>query len=359
MCRFLISWFLDPPLRGGQGPVKRSLLWDTEIRSSSLRHSGYNVENERVAATEPKSELESEERGEYWSPIYLLPFHLCDVVGSKSGIRSLGCGTTSSVMKLATVRGRDGEILYSGEVTGSASFGRQRHHTPTWSEGAWLLLGDLLYSLLLLTSGLHVRPIWWEVEQRDTPPLPRSLSDRRIGRCFGCVTSSPTPNPVSEAASQCQDGYTVAGVRESYTGQPCCTLAVGRTFRRMTQPFRGRVPMDRERRWVFSFTPEVRGPPAQESILDFLSVGSHLESPQTIVLLLRLVPVSFPLSCLQLSLCNHCIRPAPVWLYSPLAWGSTADESPVPGTGRQGSFPREDSPAEKHLGRYCIYSPQG
>ena len=126
----------------------------------------------------------------------------------------------------------------------------------------------------------------------------------------------------------------------------------------MTQPFRGRVPMDRERRWVFSLIPEVRGPPAQESILDFLSVGSHLGSPQSI-LLLSSVPASCPLSCLQLSLCNHCFRPAPVWLYSPLARSSFADESPVPGTGRQGSFPREDSPAEKHLGQYCVYSPQG
>lgn len=53
--------------------------------------------------------------------------------------------------------------------------------------------------------------------------------------------------------------------------------------------------MDREQRWDFPFPPEVPGPPAQESILDLLSVGSHLGSPQCIVLPLGLVPASFPL----------------------------------------------------------------
>lgn len=64
-CRFLIGRLLGPPPRGGQGPVKRSLLGDTEVRDLSLRHSAYHVEDERVAATEPKSEPESEARGEY------------------------------------------------------------------------------------------------------------------------------------------------------------------------------------------------------------------------------------------------------------------------------------------------------
>lgn len=58
--------------------------------------------------------------------------------------------------------------------------------------------------------------------------------------------------------------------------------------------------MNREQRWVFSFPPEDPEPPAQESILDLLSVESHLGSPQCIVLPLGLVPASFPLSCLQL-----------------------------------------------------------
>lgn len=99
------------------------------------------------------------------------------------------------------------DLLFGRGVTDSASRGRQRHPTPAWSEGARLLLGGVLYSPQLLTSGLPVRPIWWEVEQQDTPPLPRSLLGRRLGRCHGFAASSPTPNPVAEAASHCQDGY--------------------------------------------------------------------------------------------------------------------------------------------------------
>lgn len=120
------------------------------------------------------------------------------------------------------------------------------------------------------------------------------------------------------------------------------------------------MPMAREQRWVFPFPQRSRGPPAQESILDPLSVGSHLGSPQCRVLPQGFVPAAFPASCLP---ANFCVTVAsgqpPVWLCSPLAWGPTADESGIPHAGRQGGSPREDSPEEKHSGRYCISSPQG
>lgn len=61
----LIGKLPDPPLRGGQGLIKRSVLGATRVRALSLRHRAYHVEDERVAATEPKSEPEPEERGEY------------------------------------------------------------------------------------------------------------------------------------------------------------------------------------------------------------------------------------------------------------------------------------------------------
>lgn len=40
--------------------------------------------------------------------------------------------------------------------------------------------------------------------------------------------------------------------------------------------------MNREQRWVFSFPPEDPEPPAQESILDLLSVESHLGLPSVL-----------------------------------------------------------------------------
>lgn len=64
-CRVLIGKLPDPPLRGGQGLIKRLVLEATRVRGLSLRHRAYHVEDERVAATEPKSEPEPEERGEY------------------------------------------------------------------------------------------------------------------------------------------------------------------------------------------------------------------------------------------------------------------------------------------------------
>lgn len=64
-CRALIGKLLDPPLRGGQGFIKRSVLLATEVRGLSLRHRADHVEDERVAAAKPKSKPEPEERGEY------------------------------------------------------------------------------------------------------------------------------------------------------------------------------------------------------------------------------------------------------------------------------------------------------
>lgn len=101
----------------------------------------------------------------------------------------------------------------------------------------------------------------------------------------------------------------------------------------------------------FHIPPEVSGPPAQESILDLLSVGSHLGPLQYTIFPLRLVPASFPLSCLHTNLCvTIASGQPPVWLCSPLAWGSTADESCSPHTGRQGGFPREAALKRNTLG---------
>lgn len=120
------------------------------------------------------------------------------------------------------------------------------------------------------------------------------------------------------------------------------------------------MPMAREQRDGFSHSPRGPGGLLHKSILDPLSVGSHLGSPQCRVLPRGLVPAAFPASCLPV---NFCVTVAsgqpPVWLCSPLAWGPTADESGIPHAGRQGGSPREDSPEEKHSGRYCISSPQG
>lgn len=122
--------------------------------------------------------------------------------------------------------------------------------------------------------------------------MPRSLLDHSLGRSLGFATSGPTPNPVLEAASRYQLGLLDPNDNHS------ALLTVDRTFRKWIQPLGGAMP-DREEMGFF-FPPEVPGPPAEESILDLLSVGSHLGSLQCIALPLRLVPASFPLSCLQL-----------------------------------------------------------
>lgn len=185
------------------------------------------------------------------------------------------------------------ESLFGRGVTDPASFGQQHRPTPARGEGARLLSGDLFYSLQLLTSGLpNLTCLVGGGAARHTP-VPRSVLDHSLGRSLGFATSGPTPNPVLEAASQCQLGLLDPSDNHS------ALLTVGRTFRKRTQPLGEAMRTDREEMGFF-FPSEVPGPPAEESILDLLSVGSHLGSLQCIVLLLRLVPAFFPLSCLQL-----------------------------------------------------------
>lgn len=63
-CRFLIGRLLDPPLKGWDKALLKDHCSPTsEVRGLSLRCRVYHVEDEWVAATEPKSELEPEERG--------------------------------------------------------------------------------------------------------------------------------------------------------------------------------------------------------------------------------------------------------------------------------------------------------
>lgn len=111
-----------------------------------------------------------------------------------------------------------------------------------------------------------------------------------------------------------------------------------------------------EHRWVFPFSPEVSGFPYKRAAWISLTVGNNLGSLQGLLLLPRLI--SAFLSPLPTSLCNHCIRPAHCLSVHPQAWGSSADESQVPHTGRPREFSPEDNPAEKHSGQYCICSPQ-
>lgn len=184
-------------------------------------------------------------------------------------------------------------------------------------------------------------------------PTSRSLLDRSLGRCLGFATSSPTPSPVSEAAPQCQHGHVGNGALEPYTGQPF------RTFRKLTRP--GRKDAHGQGADI-GFLLSPRGPWAsctrQQHPVSLKCGKSFGVSP-----VYGPSPESGPCLFLPvLSPTNLCVTIAsgqsPVWLYSPLAWGSTADESHLPGSGRQGGFPREGSPADKHSGRYCIYSPQ-
>lgn len=157
---------------------------------------------------------------------------------------------------------------------------------------------------------------------------------------------TPTPNPVLAAASQGQHSHV------SRWG----FWTLHRTF--FLHPCRGENLIketdtsfwEEECRWTgsrdeFSFSPEVPKPSAEESILDLLSVGSHLEVSPVDCPSPGIGPCLFPL---VLSPANLCVTIAsgqpPAWLCSPLARGSTDDESYVPHTGKQGGLPRDDSP---------------
>lgn len=196
-------------------------------------------------------------------------------------------------MEVVTVRRRGGENPYSGEVLQTLLPSDSSIATPLPGAKGPACSGDLFYSLQLLTSGLpSVTCLVGGGAARHTP-VPRSLLDHSLGRSLGLATSGPTPNPVLEAASQCQLG--LLDPSDSHSA----LLTVGRTFRKRTQPLGEAMPTDREEMGFF-FPSEVPGSPAEESILDLLSVGSHLGSLQCIVPLLRLVPAFFPLSCPQL-----------------------------------------------------------
>lgn len=220
-----------------------------------------------------------------------------------------------------------------------------------------------IFSLPLQTPGLLVRPAGWEAGQQDTSPRREGwLTVVQAAAATLPLASSPTPPPILSQPQRLRASIatSIDGAFGPSTGHSFCTFAEERILKETDTSL-----WEEGCRWTgsrdeFSFSPEVPKPSAEESILDLLSVGSHLEVSPVDCPSPGIGPCLFPL---VLSPANLCVTIAsgqpPAWLCSPLARGSTADESYVPHTGKQGGFPREDSPVQKHRGRYCVYSPQG
>lgn len=190
-------------------------------------------------------------------------------------------------------------------------------------------------------------------------PAPRSLGDQGSGRCrcFATSGTAPTPPPIPSQPQSLRASMAtlVSGAPGPSTGQPFCTLG------RETDT----SLWEEGSRWTrngdgSSISP--RGPWASRTREHpgSLKCGKPFGVSLVYCPSPGIDPCLFPsvLSPANLRVTIASGQP-PVWPCSPLNWGSTGDESEVPHTGRQGGLPREDSPAEKHSERYCIYSPQG
>lgn len=132
--------------------------------------------------------------------------------------------------------------------------------------------------LRLLTPRLLLRPVGWEAGQQDTHPRREAWV---IKAQAAAAALPPAALPLLHPQSRLSRRVLGPAWPRWYLGllDPPQDSHFAPSAEKLTQAFGRRGADGQEMEMGLPFPPEVPGLPAQESILDLLSVGSHLGSP--------------------------------------------------------------------------------